>query len=226
MLANALVIFARSPVPGKVKTRLAAAIGAEAAADLYRAFLEDVAVRLARDPRWSAVFAIAPEPDAPFPAEIAGGLPVRPQRGRDLGERMRHAIAEALESGAGVAAVVGTDVPHLEPETVAEAFAAVAGGADLALVPAEDGGYALIAARRVPEVFDGVAWGGPDVLEATLARARARGLAAVLLRPVFDVDRPADLERLADALRRGLVGPLPATARALARASRALGRRL
>ena len=225
MLANALVIFARSPLAGGVKTRLAKAVGAATAAELYRAFLLDLGARLGRDPRWRASWSIATEPAVPFPAEIARGLPVRRQCGRDLGERMRQALGDALAEGSTAAAIIGSDVPHLGVERIAEAFDALA-GADLVLVPAEDGGYALIAARSIPDVFAGIAWGGADVLTATLELARRAGLETRLLGSTYDVDRVEDLERLADEIAEGRIHGLDETEKVIHRAFRRRAPRL
>ena len=214
MFDNALVIFARHPTPGGVKRRLAASLGDDAAQEIYRAFLEDWASRTKEWADWGVSWAFTPA-DAPFAPDFAAGRPAFPQRGDDLGERMRFAMEDVLARGHRAVAIVGADVPHLPTATIERAFAAVKSGADLALAPAADGGYALIAAAQVPAVFSGVAWGTGGVLAATLAIARRAGLSVELLPETFDVDLPSDLERLADELDAGRAGPLPATRRAL-----------
>jgi rSAM/selenodomain-associated transferase 1 len=214
MLDNALVIMARYPLPGGVKRRLAASLGDEGATALYRAFLEDWAAGKATDPRWHTYWAFTPS-DAPFERDYARGRTAFAQRGSDLGERMRSALAEGIARGHRVVALVGADVPHLPAASIERAFAAVGGGADLALCPAADGGYVLIAARSVPDVFAGIVWGERDVLARTLSRARAAGLSVELLPALYDVDRLADAERLARDLESGRAADLPATRRAL-----------
>ncbi|MEW6270594.1 MAG: TIGR04282 family arsenosugar biosynthesis glycosyltransferase, partial [Thermodesulfobacteriota bacterium] len=192
--ADVLVVFARSPDAGRVKTRLARSIGDRTAAALYAAFVADLRDRFAAAP-FAVRWAVAP-PEGGF-AERFGLDPrtVFVQQGDDLGARMRDAFARMLGAGFARCAIVGSDMPQLRVDTVRNAFAHLA-QADLVLGPADDGGYYLIAARGVPDVFDGVAWGTGSVLAATLARAQAGGLATALLERGFDVDVEPDLERL------------------------------
>ncbi|HET7364510.1 MAG TPA: TIGR04282 family arsenosugar biosynthesis glycosyltransferase, partial [Burkholderiales bacterium] len=121
------------------------------------------------------------------------GVPVRLQRGADLGARMYRALA-----GHRRAIVIGADAPALMPADIARAARWLQGGVRLVLAPAEDGGYALIGARRriTPAIFTAIDWGGPEVLAQTLANARRAGLRFSLLPTLWDVDRPQDLERL------------------------------
>ena len=117
---------------------------------------------------------------------------VRLQRGRDLGERMQRALRRHRR-----AILIGADCPALMPIDLRRAARLLHGNADIVLAPAEDGGYALIGARRIsPSVFANVEWGGADVLAQTLANLERAGLRYRLLRTVWDVDRPEDLERL------------------------------
>jgi len=200
--------MARHPVAGRVKTRLAATLGADAACALYRAFVLDLAERLGAMP-YAVTWAYTP-PDAPFP-ELLPGAGCRPQRGRDLGERLTGAIGEEFAAGPGPVIAIGADAPHIPAAALAEAAATLAHGADVVLGPAADGGYYLIGlGRPAPDLFAGIAWGTAGVLEATLARAGAAGLAPHLLPPSFDVDQPADLARLRALLARGEVS-LPRT---------------
>jgi rSAM/selenodomain-associated transferase 1 len=112
-----------------------------------------------------------------------------------LGERMRAAMAGLLAEGAASVVLVGSDLPDITPDRIAAAAALASGDpASVVLGPAEDGGYYLIAASRLPDVFDGIAWGTPRVLEQTRARAGRRGLRVHLVEPMQDVDT-------ADALR-------------------------
>jgi rSAM/selenodomain-associated transferase 1 len=118
-------------------------------------------------------------------------VPIRRQRGADLGERMFNALRRRRG-----AILIGSDAPALRLRDLQRA-ARLARGTDVVLAPAEDGGYALIAARRIDRrVFEGVRWGGADVLAQTLANLSKLGWRYRLLRTVWDVDRPQDLERL------------------------------
>jgi rSAM/selenodomain-associated transferase 1 len=204
--------MAKHPAPGRVKTRLAATLGAERACALYRAFVLDLAERLdalAYDVTWAYWPATAPF------ATLLPRARCWPQRGADLGERMANAVAEC----GGPAVVIGADAPHVPAARLEEAVGALAADADLVLGPADDGGYYLIGLRAPrPPVFTGVPWGTDRVLAETLARAG--GLRTLLLEPCFDVDTPADLTRLSGVLTRGDVA-LPRTAALLAGPPRA-----
>jgi rSAM/selenodomain-associated transferase 1 len=206
-----VVVFARLPEPGRVKTRLARAIGDAAAAALYGALVEDLARRFAAAP-WPVRWAIAP-PAGDFARRFAiAPETCREQRGSDLGERMRGAFAAAFTDGFERVALIGSDAPELGPPHVASAFAAL-DDADVVFGPALDGGYTLVAMRQPHDVFAGIAWSTPGVLERSLERAAELGLRHALLGPAFDVDEASDLERL-----RGLVAAVPAEHSAVAAA--------
>lgn len=207
-----VVVLAKHPIPGAVKTRLAAAIGAEPACRLYRAFILDLAGRLA-DSALPVTWAFWP-PDAPFAALVAPA-PCLPQVAGDLGARLDAAMRACFAQRRVPVIALGADAPQLEIERLHEAAAALAGGADVVLGPALDGGYYLIA-LGAPDahVFSGIPWGTGGVLEATLARARERGLRVRLLPPTFDVDEVAGLTALRALVDAGAVD-LPHTVTAL-----------
>jgi hypothetical protein len=118
------------------------------------------------------------------------------QRGADLGERMHRALSHALRRHRG-AILIGADCPALRPADLRRAARRLAGGCEVVLGPAEDGGYVLIGARRVtPRLFEGIEWGTPGVYAATVRRLDAEGYRWSALRALWDVDRPQDLERL------------------------------
>ncbi|HYC21668.1 MAG TPA: TIGR04282 family arsenosugar biosynthesis glycosyltransferase [Candidatus Bathyarchaeia archaeon] len=211
---DVLLIFARYPAPGAVKTRLARTIGAEAAAALYGAFLADLARRFGRG-RMAVRWLVAP-PD-PGLAALLGlrRASCREQSGEDLGARMHEAFRSMRKAGWRRVAIIGSDSPQIPLATVERAFALL-DGADLVLGPAEDGGYYLIAMREPHDVFAGIEWGSRSVLRATRARALRLGLRVAELEPSFDVDRKADLERLRKLLQTpGGRAAMPATARLL-----------
>lgn len=192
--SRCVLVFAKPPVPGRVKTRLVGRLGPEAVARLQSAFLADLYERLiASGHRTLPVWAL--EPGEPIPDHPPGG---RRQRGEELGERLHRAFAEA-GADADLVAAVGSDHPDLPARRLDEAFGALARGADLAIGPARDGGYYLIAARprRLPRgLFSGIPWSTPGVLAATLDRAREHGMSVARLVEEEDVDTPADLDRL------------------------------
>ncbi len=216
MTAAVLVVMARQPRPGTVKTRLARRVGADAACALYRAFLADIAARLAPPagaPAWRLLWAVTPA-DADLRSLVGAGATQVAQRGADLAARMRHVVADLFAGGAARLVMIGADAPHLEPATVTAAFAAL-DAADVVLTPTRDGGYCLIGLRAPHDLFTGVAMGTPAVLAQTRARADAEGLRVTLLPGTFDVDEWEDLLALRALIDTGTVA-LPHTAASLA----------
>lgn len=198
-LRQTLVLFAREPVPGRVKTRLARVLTAEGASRLYRAFLED-ASRVYADPAWDCVVDAEPDPDrADLPSIFPPPWRLERQSAGDLGARLTAAFERERENGTGATLAVGSDHPSLPLRSLRLLFAEVARGEDVAIIPAQDGGYcaiALAAAVRPESIFRDIPWSSPATLEATLARARDAGLSVAISEPGYDVDRPEDLDRL------------------------------
>ncbi len=199
----ALLVFAKEPEPGRVKTRLAAALGPRRAADVYVELTARTLAHAAAARDHGVVAAVelwcAPDPDSPHFRAVAAaaGATRHRQEDGDLGARMTGAIAAALARHPAVL-LVGTDCPLLDAARLAEAAALLAAH-DAVLVPAEDGGYVLVGARR-PLPFAGVRWSTPHALADTAAgfdRAGIRWTAASVL---WDVDDSTDLARW-DALR-------------------------
>ena len=221
--SRTLILFARAPVPGSVKTRLAGLLAPEGAARLYRAFLEDAA-RVYAGSEWTAVLYADPDPDETSLAAIFGEPWRREAQGPgDLGSRLASAFEAERSRGASAVLAVGSDHPALPRRSLEELFDAVEGGEDVALIPAQDGGYCAIALApraATSAVFREIPWSSERTLAVTVTRAREEGLQAVLLPSAYDVDRPEDLETLArDLARRDPSDDdYPhATARALAR---------
>jgi rSAM/selenodomain-associated transferase 1 len=187
---SVVIVFARAPRAGAVKTRLVPRLGPERAAHLQQRLIRaalrtaaesgDIQLHVTRSHAWFRALRV----------------PLRKQRGADLGERMHSALRGALRRHRA-AVLIGNDAPSLRKSDLSQALRWLQAGVDIVLAPAEDGGYALIAARRIDSrVFDGIRWGGPDVLARTLRNVARCGLRCRLLRTVWDVDRPEDLERL------------------------------
>lgn len=187
-----LVVFARAPVLGGVKRRLAHGIGAGAAVGFYRRNLAALLRRLACDSRWQTVLAVTPDRSA-VAGRLWPGKVGRLAQGRgDLGLRMARALAARP---AGPVCIVGADIPGIEARHVWRAFRALA-AADVVLGPAEDGGYWLIGSRRRPlprGLFANVRWSTAHALDDTLANLNRRRVALV--------DRLADVDD-AEAYRR------------------------
>jgi len=192
-----LTLFSRIPRPGHSKTRLIPTLGTVAAARLQQSMtlralsharsLENRFPRL----RWT-LCVDGPMADIPF---YFGHVPnSRQQPEADLGARMEQCFQAAEADGVERHVLIGSDVPNLNSEILAEAFDALK-NSDLVLGPAEDGGYYLIglAPTAPPGLFDGVPWGTEDVLSATLANARHLKLSVHQLQPLPDVDVVSDL---------------------------------
>lgn len=188
-----LLVFAKAPRPGAVKTRLAADVGADRAARIYRAMGRGVLDGV-RGGAYEAVVCYTP---AGAGEEVRawlgeGGMAFRPQADGDLGARMAEAFAYAL-GRASRACVIGTDAPDVDGRRVEEALAAL-DAADVVLGPAVDGGYYLMALRAPARgLFEGIPWSTDRVLERTVERAGELGLTVHLLERLADVDRAADL---------------------------------
>jgi rSAM/selenodomain-associated transferase 1 len=190
-----LAVFARWPAPGAVKRRLSPALPSSLACALHEAMLGDVLSTAAQAGAGELILYWADRPAGERSIGTPVGLEVRDQEGADLGSRLARAFAELLSSPDDRAVAIGTDCPELPAEAIGEAFQAL-DTTDLVLAPAADGGYVLIGLRRaVPALFEGIAWGGDQVMEQTLARARRAGLEPALLDGYADLDTPEDLAR-------------------------------
>ncbi len=177
-----------------MKTRLVPALGAEAAADLYRSLAEGVLTETSprRGEYERLVFYDPPDAADAMRQWLPSGR-LRRQASGDLGARMTHAFAKAFARGARAVAIAGSDVPSLTREDVVEAFDTLA-HADVVLGPAQDGGYYLVALRAPQRaLFEGIGWSTPTVLAETLARASAAGLSVAQLEVRRDVDTIEDL---------------------------------
>jgi hypothetical protein len=195
-------VFAREPVLGKVKTRLAKHVGDQAALALHRAFVADT-VALARGVADRTVLAVAGDPDGFRDLEVERIAQVD----GDLGARMSHAITSQLRSGSGPVCIIGSDAPTVPREDLVEAFFELK-DRDIVLGPSTDGGYWLIGARvPIPELFTGIEWGTPLVLPQTMSRLQSRDY--VLLGEHYDIDGPEDLAVLEAELAElpGVVAP-------------------
>ncbi|HEY8070131.1 MAG TPA: TIGR04282 family arsenosugar biosynthesis glycosyltransferase [Burkholderiales bacterium] len=194
----ALIVFARAPEPGRVKTRLVPLLGRQGAARLHARLVEQTL-----ETALAAGFAkvdlyCSPGIKNGFfrKNKTRFGVGLRSQGGGDLGDRMYRAFERALRSHSHVV-LIGSDCPVLRPADLRAAARALRAGAHAVLSPAEDGGYALIGLRRVSRrLFDGVAWSTPRVLAQTRRRLRRLRWCWQELRTVWDVDRPEDVARL------------------------------
>ncbi len=205
-MQHRLIVYARSPIPGHAKTRLAGALGAEAAAGVYARFLYAYLQDLleSRHPLLQIELAVADPASVPFFAAAYPELEVRPQVAGNLGQRLAASFGQSFAAGASAVVITGSDVPGLDFDRVDAAFRALE-HTPAVIGPALDGGYYLIG-QRAPgaPLFDGVDWGSSQVLAQTERLARACGLALFHLPPLLDVDTGADYTRWRETL--GLAG--------------------
>ena len=214
-----LVLFAREPVRGRVKTRLAREIGADAAASLYEAFLSDLAASLAAPGQWDAVLAHAEFDVGPYLLATFGPpWDLVPQGEGSLDDRLARAVVRARMEGRRDVLIAGSDAPTLTAEDLSEGFAALAGESDVVFAPAPDGGFSLVGMCGNVEpgaVFrPGVRWSSEHALDDCRRSAETKGYRVRLLSTVPDVDEMADLARL-EALFGADPDVAPATRRAL-----------
>lgn len=193
-----LGVFVKAPVAGRVKTRLAAAVGPERAAELYRRLGRQVVSGAGSDAYQTSVW-YAPRAGGRLVREWLDGLGVprfHPQPGGDLGSRLCAAFARHFSEGARRVVIIGSDCPGVDRQVISEAFAAL-DHHDVVLGPARDGGYYLIGMQALHEpLFRGMPWSSFAVLNETSAAARALGLTCHLLSPLRDVDTMADAQAL------------------------------
>jgi uncharacterized protein len=204
-----VILFAKRPLPGAVKTRLCPPLSPEEAAGLYEAFLFDLFDRFARH-RAPYTLAVAVDPPAErpwFEEHAPRDATFFDQRGSTLSERMEHAFADAFDAGYGPVAIVGTDLPTLPLAEVDRLLGPLDGdvrSADLTMGLDRGGGYwGLGLAAPQPQLFRALATSTGSVALETLKRARASGLSLRHAGVVGDIDTPGDLAALASSVREG-----------------------
>ncbi len=202
---DALVIVARYPEPGAVKTRLGAVIGHQRAAELYRAFLTDLSARFsaaARASHYQLCWACTGGQEA-MASVLDPGASIFPQRGGDFAERLFFIVEDMRRAGFRRLIISSSDSPQLPATAIQQAFTRL-DCHDVVLGPAEDGGYNFVGLHldgKPPDLFRGIQMSTPKVLGQTVERATSLGLTVALLEPLFDVDEVEDLRRLHEFLR-------------------------
>lgn len=198
---TAVIVFARAPRPGLVKTRLIPLLGAEGAAALHARLVKRTLDTLRAASFKRVQLYCAPDTSDPFFPFCAGhyGVTLEPQVAGDLGARMLGAFESALAAHARVL-LIGADCPALTARHLRQAEQALREGLDAVFVPCEDGGYALIGLRQAEaRIFDGIEWGRDQVMAATRDRMEDLGWRWRELETLWDIDRPQDYARLVES---------------------------
>jgi len=194
---NFLGLTIKFPEPGKVKTRLAAELGPERAAEIYRRLAGNVLRRTS--PELSEYERVVFFTPADKRREFEQWLPEErliPQRGLDLGGIMHNAIEDLLTAGADKTVITGVDIPDLDRKIINLAFDAL-DNADIVIGPAMDGGYYLIGMKALhPVIFQDISWGTEKVFKETVAKIDQAELRLRTVVRLYDVDTPEDLLRL------------------------------
>lgn len=193
--SQTLIIFAKKPAPGRVKTRLSPPLPPETATELYSCMLRDTISLAGKLPGVTPCIYYQDDPGAAdFFRGFAPGVDVRPQRGADLGERMANAFRDRFREGDDRVAIIGSDAPDLPGDYVLKGFDLLEGGTDVVFGPSEDGGYYLLAMGKLrEELFTGLPWSRPELLRESLERAAVSGISTLLLPPWYDLDTWDDL---------------------------------
>ena len=194
-----VIIMAKAPVPGKVKTRLIPHLTAEQAAALAAGLLRDTALLIENLPGVQPAIAVEPPSGMDVVRKLVSrSIRLIPQGDGDLGKRIVEVFRQEFSRGACGTIALGADHPNLPAEYVRQAVRILQCGIDpVVLGPTEDGGYYLIGMKRLhPELFEGISWSSSQVLEETKEQAKKAGLLVILLPPWHDIDRPEDLAHL------------------------------
>lgn len=193
-----IIVFARAPEPGRVKSRLIPALGPLRSAALHRRMVRETLKKAVEAGTGAVTLCCHPDSRHPFFRECARryGVTLTQQVGDDLGSRMARAFEIALQ-GAPHAILIGSDCPPLTSEDLRAAARHLREGVDAVVMPAEDGGYTLIGLRALdPALFDRMPWGEDTVYRETMKRLTVLGWRMVELPARWDLDRPEDLIRL------------------------------
>ena len=192
-----ILLFIKAPVKGRVKSRLAKAVGDEAALELYRRFILDIIATLKETGAPFRVF-FFPAASSSEVSGLLGGLDARPQQGNDLGKRMEDAFRVVFSEGRRRAILIGSDIPDLPASIITDAYRALE-KQNAVIGPARDGGYYLIGFNKSsfhPSIFRGIAWGTNSVFDETMKALQEAAL-TVWRAPVWgDVDTLDDLRDL------------------------------
>ena len=190
-----LIIFAKAPVPGNVKTRLQPTVSPDDAAKLQAFFIQQTLELVSSLNEVDVELRCTPDDSHPVFQQCARDykITLKQQQGKDLGERMANALQEAMSNYQQVI-VIGTDCPELTTDYLNEALLRLRKGKEAVVGPASDGGYVLLGLRQFsPVLFSDIKWGSDQVLFETCKRLRQLGWDWIELGTLRDIDTPADL---------------------------------
>jgi uncharacterized protein len=201
---QALIIFAKLPMPGEVKTRLGKEVGMAEASEIYREFAQHVfwiGDQLAATGTRIYLFYDAMAKEQDIRAWIKHLFVFATQSGESLGERMQRAFDKAFMEGADRSVIIGTDVPELETATVLNAFDRL-DSHDVVIGPSTDGGYYLLGMNGpTKEIFNGIKWSTDSVYRETAKRLDSLSLSYSVLPELADIDTKEDYTRYQSRLR-------------------------
>jgi uncharacterized protein len=188
---NAVIIFVKNPVHGKVKTRLAATIGNDKALDIYLD-LTTHTLKTAANTTADRYIYFSDEIDNTI-GQNAAAFKKAVQSGADLGERMENAFSDVLNNSYRKVLIIGTDCPGISPEIIQSAFNRLT-DTDVVIGPAADGGYYLLGMKALhSSLFDNIKWSTSSVLQTTVERCMQNNLRYQLLEELNDIDEEKDL---------------------------------
>jgi len=202
-MSDALVIFAKAPVVGQVKTRLCPPLSLTEAAELAGCFLIDTVVQANALSGVQVYLAFTPPESEPiFRALLPVAVEYIPQRGDSLGERELNIFTDLFQRKHSCIVLIGSDIPTLPITYIQEAFTRLENEqCDAVFGPSQDGGYYLVGARAAHQMlFENITWSTSMVLTETIAQAHRHGLNIALLPSWYDIDDKDDLRRLAAEL--------------------------
>lgn len=195
---GAIILFVKYPEPGRVKSRIGKVLGENMSADFYRSFVADILTKLKS--LWVPFFCFYSPADKQKEIRewLGGDVALYAQEGEELGERMKNAFLKGFDLGYKSIALIGSDIPQINQAYFKKALEDL-DKQEVIIGPALDGGYYLIGFRKdsfLPEVFTGIRWSMPDVLQKTLAILKAHHRETAML-PIFsDIDTAEDLMRI------------------------------
>lgn len=193
---NALIIFAKNPVHGKVKTRLAKHIGNDRAMNLYLKLLYNTYLQT-KDMNCDKYLFLSDKKNVDL---FSKNFKQFVQNGNDIGERMKNAFEEVLKSGHNKIILIGTDIPELDEHLINEAFNNLS-EKDFVLGPAADGGYYLIGMKKFSGyIFENIEWSTEKVLSKTIENIKERSESYSLLKELNDLDDIEDLKKFKDLI--------------------------